>query len=81
MSIREVADDEHLKARGMLRDVEHPEYGTIRLMGNPIRLSDSPLEEIRPPARLGADTDLVLRQYAGLTEAEIRQLRESGVVF
>ncbi len=81
LSVREVADDPHLKARGMLRDVDHPEYGPIRLMGNPIRLSDSPLEGLRPPARLGADTELVLRQYAGLSDAEIERLKQERVVF
>jgi len=81
LSVREVADDPHLKARGMLRDVEHPDYGTVRLMGNPIRLSDSPLEEITPPPRLGAHTEMVLRRYAGLSDAEIERLKRERVVF
>lgn len=81
LSVREVADDPHLKARGMLRDVAHPEHGTIRLMGNPIRLADSPLGELRPPAPLGADTELVLRQYAGLSDAEVDRLKRERVVF
>lgn len=60
LSLAEVAQDEHLKARGMLREVEHPDYGRVVVPGSPIRLSESPLEQVRPAPRLGEHTEQVL---------------------
>jgi formyl-CoA transferase len=75
----DVFNDPHLAARGFIEQVEHPVEGTITLMGSPIRMSDSPVE-LRPPPVLGGDTDEVLAAELGLTELEIEQLHEGGVV-
>lgn len=66
LSLPEVAEDEHLKARGMVREVEHPDFGSITVPGSPIRLSDSPLERVTPAPRLGEHTEEVLE---GLVDA------------
>jgi len=79
LSMREVADDPHLLARGMIREIEHPTAGRVRVPGNPIRLESSPLRELRPAPRVGEHTAQVL-QSLGLTAERIASLRERGVV-
>ena len=68
--------DPHLTEREFIQTVEHPVVGEVQLMRNPIRmegavpLTHSPL--------LGADTEAVLRDDLGLSEAEIADLLGSG---
>ena len=79
LSLREVADDPHLLARGMIREIEHPTRGRVRLPGNPIRLEGSPLGEVRPAPRVGEHTEQILRGL-GLNDARIAELRARRIV-
>ena len=49
----ETLTDEHLKARGMVVELEHPLAGLVRSIGNPIHLSETPPTYRRYPPRLG----------------------------
>lgn len=80
-TVAEVAEDPHLLARGMWQDVPHRFRGQVRLPCAPIRLHGTPEQRIeRIAPELGADTDAVLREIAGMTDAEIEALRGSGAV-
>jgi formyl-CoA transferase len=79
-TVREVADDPHLKERGMIRQVQHPRLGVVPVVGNPLRLSDSPLVDVVVAPALGQHTDEVLQQVAGYTADRVAELRASGVV-
>ncbi len=61
--------------RGARLDMDHPLSGTgsVALIGNPIKLSGTPVTYRRAPPVLGADTAAVLRA-AGFTEDEIAAL-------
>ena len=49
-------------------------------MGTPVKLSDT-LAEIRTaPPMLGQHTDAILKHDAGLSDAEIRRLRDAGAI-
>jgi crotonobetainyl-CoA:carnitine CoA-transferase CaiB-like acyl-CoA transferase len=76
----DVFANEHLAARDMIVDVEHPERGTMRVPGNPIKMSNSPATPIRAAHRLGADNDEVYGSLLGLSAADIEQLRRDGVI-
>ncbi|HWP66841.1 MAG TPA: CoA transferase, partial [Candidatus Limnocylindria bacterium] len=71
--------DAHLAARGAIVTVEHPEVGTERHIGNPIRLSRGGLVHAGPSPLLGADTEAVLQDWLDLDAGAVRALRESGV--
>jgi formyl-CoA transferase len=71
--------DEHLRARDMIVDLEHPDRGSIPYPGCPIKLSHSPEIRIEPAPRLGAHNVEVLSEL-GLSEAEIEELRGQGVI-
>jgi crotonobetainyl-CoA:carnitine CoA-transferase CaiB-like acyl-CoA transferase len=59
-SIREVDTDEHLIQRGMIQFVEHPARGRVPVPGCPLRLSDSPVGQLRAAPPLGASTEDVV---------------------
>ncbi|MFN3615411.1 MAG: CaiB/BaiF CoA transferase family protein [Rubrimonas sp.] len=53
--------------------------GAVETIGNPIKLSETPVTYRRAPPMLGEHTDAVLAE-AGLSQAEIAALRAAGVV-
>jgi formyl-CoA transferase len=73
--------DPHVRAHGMLVEVERPDGGApLHVPGNPIKLSDSPdPTELRWP-QLGEHTDEILSRDLGLGAAEIGALRAEAVV-
>ncbi|PWA07786.1 CoA transferase [Pueribacillus theae] len=79
-SIPEVADDPHLKYRQMIREVEHPNAGKIRVPGSPIRLSDSPLDHVFAAPLLGQHTDQVLTEFLQMSKKDLTKLREENVI-
>jgi formyl-CoA transferase len=75
----EVLTDPHLKARGMIVELEHPRRGTYPMPANPVRLSDSPTEMVRAPL-LGEHNAEVYGKLLGYGQAEIETLRRDGVI-
>ena len=76
----EVTEDNHLHARGMLREIEHPEYGDILVHRSPLVLHDTAAPEYIPSARLGQHNGEILSEYLGLSAGEIDALRRSGAI-
>jgi crotonobetainyl-CoA:carnitine CoA-transferase CaiB-like acyl-CoA transferase len=60
--------------------MQHPAAGTVKVIANPVRLSETPADYRIAPRALGADTDSVLRDIARMTDAEIASLREKNLV-
>ena len=79
-TVPEVCESEHLKARGMIRRLEHPKAGTISVMGVPIKLHATPGEVKTPPPTLGQHTDQVLRTLLKLKPSRIKALRAEGAL-
>ena len=78
--VSEVLTDPHLEARRMIEVVEHAAAGTMRVLGVPIKLSDTPGHVRTAPPALGQHTSTVLHDDLGLAEAEIATLRGTGVI-
>ena len=73
----------HYWARGFLERVAYPEerqVGTRVMMGRPWHFSKTPVMIKRPPSKLGEDNLYVLRDLLDLSDAEIAQLRETGII-
>lgn len=77
LSIGEAMDDPHNRARDMVVDLPLPTGGTVRQIGTPFHLSDTPAEARRPASAAGADNDAVLREI-GLDDAAIADLAAQG---
>jgi crotonobetainyl-CoA:carnitine CoA-transferase CaiB-like acyl-CoA transferase len=77
---RQVFDDPQIRHREMVHSIPHPLSGTLSVVGNPLKFSDTPLEYRRPPPLLGEHTAEVLRDVLGMDDAEIARLGEQRVV-
>jgi formyl-CoA transferase len=75
----DIFNDPHLKGRGMVQVVEHPERGPIEILGNPIRI-DHTHSVLTPAPLLGANTSEVLCAELGMSEAEVAALREACAI-
>ena len=64
----------------MVKEVDHPSCGPMKLVNTPVKYSYSEPSIRMPPPLLGQHTDEVLRDIVGLNESEIRDLRQEGVV-
>jgi crotonobetainyl-CoA:carnitine CoA-transferase CaiB-like acyl-CoA transferase len=78
-SIAEVLDHPQVRARQALVETEHPAAGRIRVVGPPVRLSETPGALERPAPRLGEHTREILTGL-GITADEIARLGADGVI-
>ena len=62
------------QARGMVREVEHPTIGPLRVVGSPLHFGSQPSLPATPPPRLGEHTARILENLLGLTSAEVAAL-------
>ena len=81
-TLDQVFDDPQVKHRGMQVQVpyEDSEMGHIDLIGNPIKYSETPIAYNRPPPKMGEHSDEVYRELLGLSDAELQELRDKGVI-
>jgi CoA:oxalate CoA-transferase len=77
-TLREVLADPHLRARGMLHDIDHPEYGKLVVMNSPIHYGDVKQPDYKASGEVGADIDAILGGELKLTKADIEDLRKAG---
>jgi formyl-CoA transferase len=77
LSMKELAEDQSLRATGTVVEVDHPKRGKYLSVGNPIKLSDSPADVKRSPL-LGEHTEEVLRDVLGYSADEIAAIKTSG---
>jgi crotonobetainyl-CoA:carnitine CoA-transferase CaiB-like acyl-CoA transferase len=80
--LAQVFNDPHVLARGMKVTMPYPPAGSgsIDLIGNPIKLSESPVDYHRPPPTCGQHTDEVLKELLFMEDKEIAELRAKGIV-
>jgi len=79
-TIDRVMADPQIEAREMLVDIEHPVAGLLKLAGIPIKMSLTPGAVERPAPTLGQDTDQILKEFLGLTQDQIDDLRHRKVL-
>ena len=72
-------EDAQLQARGFWEPVDHPEAGRIPHLSRPFKFSRTPGATRLPAPLLGQHTHEVLREVAGMSEAEIAELDALGV--
>ncbi|OFW13638.1 MAG: formyl-CoA transferase [Acidobacteria bacterium RIFCSPLOWO2_12_FULL_66_10] len=79
-NLQEVFDDPQLGAREMIARIEHATAGQLRVLGVPVKLSDTPGAVRTPPPTLGEHTDAVLAHDVGLEAETIAGLRRQNVI-
>src|ERR1700728_4237231 len=79
LSMKEIAEEQSLRATGTVVEVDHPGRGKYLTVGNPVKLSDSPADVRRSPL-LREHTDEILRKVLGYSEKEVVEIRGSGAI-
>ncbi|MFH0070738.1 CaiB/BaiF CoA transferase family protein [Peribacillus sp. NPDC056705] len=71
--------DEQVLERKMIQEVEHPSVGIVKLLGSPLKLSDTPVTIERHPPLHGEHTEEVLMEL-GYDKEEIKSFIEDKVI-
>jgi crotonobetainyl-CoA:carnitine CoA-transferase CaiB-like acyl-CoA transferase len=79
-TMKEALDEPEVKRRGMLKTYKHRRVGDVPMIGSNYRFSDTPVDDSRPPPSLGEHTETVLKEIAGLADADVKALREKKVI-
>jgi formyl-CoA transferase len=79
LSMKELAEQQSLRATGTIVEVDHPTRGTYLTVGNPIKLSDS-VSDVRRSPLLGEHTEQILRDVLQLDDAKLAEIRASGAI-
>jgi crotonobetainyl-CoA:carnitine CoA-transferase CaiB-like acyl-CoA transferase len=76
----EVMHDPHMRERGMLADIEHPELGLITVPTSPLRLHGLGLAPAAASPGVGEHNAAIYGRWLGLSENELAVLKEEGVI-
>jgi alpha-methylacyl-CoA racemase len=76
-TLQEALDDAQFRARGMVLDSVHPEWGRVMQVASPVRMSGFTFALQRHAPRAGEHTEEVLRE-AGIDGPQIRALLAGG---
>ena len=76
---QEVFEDPHTLAREMMVETEHPVEGTVKGLGIPVKLSETPGKVQRPAPLLGEHTEETLMEL-GYSKEAIADLRERKII-
>ena len=80
-TVKEVVEDPHIAdARRMIREVEHPVAGRIKVIGSPINLSETPAEVYFPAPMLGQHSSDVLKNILNYSEDKIDALKREKII-
>jgi crotonobetainyl-CoA:carnitine CoA-transferase CaiB-like acyl-CoA transferase len=79
-NLAEVFADPQVKERGMVTEWNHPLRDALRLVANPMKMSETPVRADHPPPLLGEHTDEVLRNVLGWTDERIGAARKEGAI-
>jgi CoA:oxalate CoA-transferase len=80
-TIEKLFSEPQIVSRNMIVEVEDKKAGTIKIAGNPIKMSSLVESETRNPApEIGEHNFEVLSNMLGLTEDEVKELKDAGVL-
>lgn len=78
--LKEVVEDPHLHARGMLERVRHPEFGDVVVSRSPLNFFGSDRVALQPSPRLGEHNAEVLGDWLGVPPDELAHMQEDGAL-
>ena len=77
----QVFANEHVQARNVVVNMPHAATPNgVKVIANPVRLSETPVDYRVPPPVLGEHTDEILKSRLGLDDAALAELRAKGIV-
>jgi formyl-CoA transferase len=80
-NIKEVSEDPHIQGvRNMVLDIEQPGLGSVKVQGNPIKMSMTKPQPRGPAPSLGGDTYDILHSLLNISMDKFMELKTKGVV-
>ena len=79
-TVDEACENPSILQREMLVDIQQPGAGTLRITGNPIKLSQTPPDPKHPAPLLGQDNREVLRDIFGYSDEQIDKWQEEKIL-
>ncbi|HZG70049.1 MAG TPA: CaiB/BaiF CoA-transferase family protein [Chondromyces sp.] len=80
LSIEDIFNNPQYKARENILEVEHPRLGSVKVPGIVPKFSATPGRIRHRAPELGEHNEEILKNEIGLTEEQIKQLYEKGVI-
>jgi crotonobetainyl-CoA:carnitine CoA-transferase CaiB-like acyl-CoA transferase len=78
-TVAQALEDEQVRAREMILEVDHPHFGRIREVASPIRTGGE-VHSPAPAPALGEHTEVILSGILGYGSQTIARLRAEGVI-
>jgi len=79
-SVDNALADPQVRHRNMVIDLENTKGEILQVVGNPVKVIDSKLDNRKFPPKLGEDTGNVLKDLIGVSDEKINNWRERGIV-
>jgi crotonobetainyl-CoA:carnitine CoA-transferase CaiB-like acyl-CoA transferase len=79
-TVDEVMRDPHMRERGYLERVQHPDFGEVTLPNSPLRLHGAESVAAVPSVALGQHNMQIFGDWLGLSATELDALKHEGVI-
>ncbi len=79
-NIKQVVNDPHILERDMVLEVEHPTAGKLKVIGTPMKFSQSQCKIKKASPDLGEDTEQILSEMLGMSEEKIMAYRKQKII-
>ena len=80
LEIGEALENEHVRHRGMVLEIDRPAGPPLQAVASPIKMTDEPSPQHMLPPDLGEHTRQTLTTKLGLSEAELIRLQTDGII-
>jgi crotonobetainyl-CoA:carnitine CoA-transferase CaiB-like acyl-CoA transferase len=75
-----VFSDPQILHMGLVKEVEHPHYGRVKMVGPPATFSESAVGIQSPPPMLGEHNQEILTRLLGYADDQVAALKDRGVI-
>uniref|UniRef100_A0ABK9NG41 L-carnitine dehydratase/alpha-methylacyl-CoA racemase n=1 Tax=Glossina morsitans morsitans TaxID=37546 RepID=A0ABK9NG41_GLOMM len=79
-SLKELFEDEHIQAIGLVKHLPHPTDGSIKVVGPPVVFSEAKNDARTAPPLLAQHTEEVLSSLLGYNKEEISDLKSKKII-
>lgn len=79
-SIADLPNDPQMIVNEYLVDYDHPRWGKTKIVGAPVRLSQTPANPKAPAPEFGEHTELILTELLGYSWDDVTRLKEAEVI-
>ncbi|XP_055684818.1 succinate--hydroxymethylglutarate CoA-transferase [Lutzomyia longipalpis] len=79
-SIRDVFEDEHVKAIGLVKSIPHPAAGSVKVVGSPVSYSEAVNSVRTAPPILGQHTAEVLQEVLEYSQEVVEKLMKEKII-